>query len=52
MKFKALLLTCNVPNKNGRIYTKESVQAEIESELFLERLNTSSLFGERLSTRY
>ena len=47
MKFKALLLTSNVPNKNERIYTKESVQAEIESGLFLERLNTGSLFGEK-----
>ena len=47
MKFKALLLTCNIPNKNGRIYTKESAQAEIESALFLERLNTGSLFGEK-----
>ena len=51
MKFKSEIIRCDTPNKNGRLYTKESIQKALEDPLTKERLDCGVFLGCNLEDR-
>ena len=45
MIFTSEIVKCNVPNKNGHVYTKECIEKALENPVIKERLENGCFFG-------
>mgnify|MGYP003341855078 CR=1 FL=1 len=45
MIFTSEIVRCNVPNKNGHVYTKECIEKALENPVIKEQIETGCFFG-------
>ena len=45
MIFTSEIIRCNVPNKNGHVYTKECIEKTLENPVIKEQIENGCFFG-------
>ncbi len=51
MKFKSEIIRCDIPNGNGRVYSKEAIEDALNSPITKERIDSGCFFGYLLDDR-